>query len=414
MSRFAGSRARRAIENFDGLERLFVICVGLDARIDGGLAGETRSRLYRAMTRAQLGVIVVNARLPGGWLEFLGRVSFRGDEAFDEARERERGTACAADDFCSGASMGGEEPEKDHRVQDAAARRQSLQAPAAEAKASSEKVASAPLQTAETKSRAATSLTALRIPRRWKPRLADATVRAPEAKASSDASSAGVAETKVRTPKPAPRAAKPKADRVRGGEARAPTDIVEQSIWTTTWEAEKAGAVTSGFLPFAASLEDRRVQSYWRTEEEKTPLWIACDKDDLHATRLLLTAAPRSTRRRKARNCTLWEAGQRARRYGATGRPSGAPRSSWPMATRSFLSAERVWRRRGRAARPRWRRRRGVAPGAGTGETALFIACQNGHTDLRTIDEWCDATVRSPATNARRTPLDTGGGRSGE
>ena len=76
-----------AIENFDGLERLFVICVGLDARIDGGLAGETRSRLYRAMTRAQLGVIVVNARLPGGWLEFLGRVSFRGDEAFDEARE---------------------------------------------------------------------------------------------------------------------------------------------------------------------------------------------------------------------------------------------------------------------------------------------------------------------------------------
>ena len=129
-----------AIENFDGLERLFVICVGLDARIDGGLAGETRSRLYRAMTRAQLGVIVVNARLPGGWLEFLGRVSFRGDEAFDEARERERGTACAADDFCSGASMGGEEPEKGTESK-TSSKAPFAAAPAAEAKASSEKAA---------------------------------------------------------------------------------------------------------------------------------------------------------------------------------------------------------------------------------------------------------------------------------
>ena len=36
-------------------------------------------------------------------------------------------------------------------------------------------------------------------------------------------------------------------------EKRVPPDIVEQSIWTTTWEAGKAGAVTSGFMPFATS-----------------------------------------------------------------------------------------------------------------------------------------------------------------
>ena len=109
-----------------------------------------------------------------------------------------------------------------------------------------------------------------------------------ESKASSDASSAGVAETKV-TPKPAPRAAKTKLTGLRGGEARVPPDIVEQSIWTTTWEAEKAGAVTSGFLPFAASLADRRVAELAREmEEKKTPLWIACDKGDTDAARLLL------------------------------------------------------------------------------------------------------------------------------
>ena len=61
-----------SIGNMDGLERLVVICVGLDQVIDRGEGSmETRSRLYRAMTRAQLAVAVVK---PGGWLEFLGRV----------------------------------------------------------------------------------------------------------------------------------------------------------------------------------------------------------------------------------------------------------------------------------------------------------------------------------------------------
>ena len=77
-----------SVDNMDGLERLVVICVGLDQVIDRG-AGvlQTRSRLYRAMTRAQLAVAVVNEALPGGWLEFLGRVELD-DKKFDDAAER--------------------------------------------------------------------------------------------------------------------------------------------------------------------------------------------------------------------------------------------------------------------------------------------------------------------------------------
>jgi hypothetical protein len=87
------------VENMDGLERLVVICVGLDQIIDRG-AGvlETRSRVYRAMTRAQLAVAVVNEVLPGGWLEFLGRVELNTDGDFDDATERENRAETAADD----------------------------------------------------------------------------------------------------------------------------------------------------------------------------------------------------------------------------------------------------------------------------------------------------------------------------
>jgi hypothetical protein len=35
---------------------------------------ETRSRLYRALTRAQMMAIVVNEQLEGGFLEFLTQV----------------------------------------------------------------------------------------------------------------------------------------------------------------------------------------------------------------------------------------------------------------------------------------------------------------------------------------------------
>ena len=83
-----------SIENMDGLEPLVVICAGLDHVIDHG-AGvlKTRSRLYRAMTRAQLAVAVVNQALPGGWLEFLGAV-----EPLRRRLRRRRRAACSRGD----------------------------------------------------------------------------------------------------------------------------------------------------------------------------------------------------------------------------------------------------------------------------------------------------------------------------
>ena len=70
-----------------------------DQVIDRG-AGvlETRSRLYRAMTRAQLAVAVVNEALPGGWLEFLGHVELDAGRGFDDAAERGNRAETAADD----------------------------------------------------------------------------------------------------------------------------------------------------------------------------------------------------------------------------------------------------------------------------------------------------------------------------
>jgi hypothetical protein len=104
-----------SIDQFDGLERLIVIGIGLDHPIsDASCAGEgprpaegaegvgdaaegageagaspdrhTRSLLYRAVTRAHMQVIVVNELISGGWLEFLGSVRLREDEHFDAER----------------------------------------------------------------------------------------------------------------------------------------------------------------------------------------------------------------------------------------------------------------------------------------------------------------------------------------
>ncbi|KAJ1478433.1 hypothetical protein T484DRAFT_2948811 [Baffinella frigidus] len=65
------------VENFHGLERLIVIAVGLDEV--GGPEATTRSRarLYCAVTRAQLFVVVVNKFPRGGLLEFLGHVELQ-------------------------------------------------------------------------------------------------------------------------------------------------------------------------------------------------------------------------------------------------------------------------------------------------------------------------------------------------
>ena len=49
------------VQQFDGLERLIVIAIGLDTKIDDSEGTlETRSRLYRALTRAHMMTLVVN------------------------------------------------------------------------------------------------------------------------------------------------------------------------------------------------------------------------------------------------------------------------------------------------------------------------------------------------------------------
>jgi hypothetical protein len=86
------------IENMDGLERLMVIAVGLDSPIpenaEAAAEGDvlrtrstlqTRSHLYRALTRAHMLVCVVNETLPRGWLAYLTRLKLNKDGAFDEA-----------------------------------------------------------------------------------------------------------------------------------------------------------------------------------------------------------------------------------------------------------------------------------------------------------------------------------------
>ena len=69
----------------DGLEKLIVICVGLDAPIRRDAADlVTRANLYKGITRAQLKAIVVNKRVPEGWFDFLTNVRYSGKELSEE------------------------------------------------------------------------------------------------------------------------------------------------------------------------------------------------------------------------------------------------------------------------------------------------------------------------------------------
>jgi hypothetical protein len=73
------------LESFDGMERLFVMAVGLDSvRTTVGCCG-----IYRAITRAHMFVCVVQEHLEGGWLEFTANVKLnKGD--FDATTEKAR------------------------------------------------------------------------------------------------------------------------------------------------------------------------------------------------------------------------------------------------------------------------------------------------------------------------------------
>ena len=78
------------MENMDGLERLIVICVGLDSPIPDAAVDSsgdelgTRSVLYRALTRAHMQVLVVNEFLPNGWMAFLRNLQLTTSHRFDE------------------------------------------------------------------------------------------------------------------------------------------------------------------------------------------------------------------------------------------------------------------------------------------------------------------------------------------
>ena len=65
------------MENFHGLERLIAMGVGLDEVGSPEDTTRSRARLYCAMTRAQIFVVLVNAFKHGGCLEFLGHVELQ-------------------------------------------------------------------------------------------------------------------------------------------------------------------------------------------------------------------------------------------------------------------------------------------------------------------------------------------------
>ena len=75
------------MEQMDGLERLIVVCVGLDAAKSADESTlERRSMLYRAITRAHMMVLAVNEYLPDGWFAFLAGVRLGENKKFDEKK----------------------------------------------------------------------------------------------------------------------------------------------------------------------------------------------------------------------------------------------------------------------------------------------------------------------------------------
>jgi hypothetical protein len=94
------------VEAFDGLERLVVIAVGLDAKIVKGGAStlKTRSLLYRAMTRAHMLAIVVQHNIPGGFFAFLHQVALDETAEFDAAKAQKARDSTALNKMMTEAS----------------------------------------------------------------------------------------------------------------------------------------------------------------------------------------------------------------------------------------------------------------------------------------------------------------------
>lgn len=86
-----------SIARVDGLERLAVIATGLDRSIqEKAVDVHTRSSMYRALTRAQLSVAVVNEYVKDGFLEFLLGIKFNHD-SFNEKKTKKQLSSTAAD-----------------------------------------------------------------------------------------------------------------------------------------------------------------------------------------------------------------------------------------------------------------------------------------------------------------------------
>jgi hypothetical protein len=80
------------VSELDGLERLIVVLVDMDQSISGLSSNEMqslRSQLYRAVTRGQMLVTVVNEHLENSMFEFLGHIRLA-DRSFSAKSEAER------------------------------------------------------------------------------------------------------------------------------------------------------------------------------------------------------------------------------------------------------------------------------------------------------------------------------------
>jgi hypothetical protein len=101
------------VEAFDGLEKLVVIAVGLDAQIFEGGASmlKTRSLLYRAITRAHMLAIVVQHNIPGGFFAFLHQVKLDESAEFDAAKAQKARDSTALNKMMTKASSATEQAE---------------------------------------------------------------------------------------------------------------------------------------------------------------------------------------------------------------------------------------------------------------------------------------------------------------
>eukprot|EP00041_Stephanoeca_diplocostata_P036500 m.1336050 g.1336050 ORF g.1336050 m.1336050 type:complete len:1309 (-) comp24879_c1_seq55:998-4924(-) len=83
-----------AIDAFDGMEKLIVFAVDLDD-VSSLTSYASSARIYRAITRAHMFVVVIQEHVKSGWLEYLGAVKWTEDASTAEQREQDTPGATA-------------------------------------------------------------------------------------------------------------------------------------------------------------------------------------------------------------------------------------------------------------------------------------------------------------------------------